>query len=514
MAPLIDEESLDWSLQHCKKYSFNFFPIPFEYEAIENNWDDIKRFILSQNLSKWKVRPSRRFIVPKQEFGFRAVTELDPLDHLVYSALIYEIGNDIESSRISKENNVVFSYRYSPDSDGRIFDPDYNYLKFRETCREMAESGSYGYVAVTDISDFFLHIYEHRLENALNEATDRTYHVEGILHLLKHWNAKVSTGIPIGPIVSRLLAEATIADIDNLLDLEGIRYCRWNDDFRMFVNSYAEGYKALSMLAEFLNENHNMTLQESKTEIVPTEVFLDKYIFPERRLELVEIDERLSGIIEETGLCDLYDLFYGGGSEETFTKIESLNLENVLMDQIQSNNPNYMLIRYILNRFGIMRDGDHIEVLLDSVDKLYPVFIEVLGYIQRVDIQSQRKQIIGGRLVQIYNDPLISSIKYTRMWIMSCFSLDPEMANTSELVQMYDGADEVIKREIITTLGKKGEDGWIRRWKRSWDSFSPGVRRAFLASAGCLPKDERNHFFNSIRNRLDPLEKAIIDWKK
>ena len=139
---------------------------------------------------QWTVRDFRRSLTPKHKYGFRLSTQLDPLDTLVYLALVHEIGEDIESKRIPAERNVSFSYRFNPDEDGRMFDSEINYGSFLNYCNlkvdELMGDDSIEYVVVADIADFFPRLYLHPLENALSACTTKTNHARAIKRLLNN----------------------------------------------------------------------------------------------------------------------------------------------------------------------------------------------------------------------------------------------------------------------------------------------------------------------------------------
>jgi hypothetical protein len=108
----LSPSSLDWALEHAAQFGdTDVFPIPFEFEAIRHCWHDLRTFLASQDVLNWMVRPHRIALAPKSQLGFRVFTQLDPLDFLIYSALLKEICEDIESRRVPISNNVVFSYR-------------------------------------------------------------------------------------------------------------------------------------------------------------------------------------------------------------------------------------------------------------------------------------------------------------------------------------------------------------------------------------------------------------------
>lgn len=213
----LQNASLDWSLEYCKQENHftNIFPKPFEIEVIKANWNSIKKEILKFKFPKdWKIRESRKIFAPKHQFGFRLCTQLDPVDEIIYSAIVYEMGEDLENSRINKNRNIVFSNRFSPSNDGKLWDENYNHSKFDEKTNSIINSGDYEYIILADIADFFPRIYTHILENSLIRATGKRAHIESIKRLLKTIYQNVSYGIPVGSEISFLLAETMLDSID------------------------------------------------------------------------------------------------------------------------------------------------------------------------------------------------------------------------------------------------------------------------------------------------------------
>jgi hypothetical protein len=218
--------SLDWALEHVKRFNdTDVLPLPFEYLAIDHGWSEIKSYIIAQDILKWRVYAHRTLLTPKSRYAFRVVTQLDPLDFLVFAALIREIAKDIESIRVPASQNVVFSYRILPATDGQLFDPSIGYDAFLKESEELIKDKKITHVALADIADFYPRIYHHRLENALSNATGRSQHVIAIMNLLSGWNGTETFGIPVGNAPSRVLAEITIADIDDALLANGIKFC-------------------------------------------------------------------------------------------------------------------------------------------------------------------------------------------------------------------------------------------------------------------------------------------------
>jgi hypothetical protein len=166
--------------------------------------------------------------------GFRAATQLDPLDHLLYSAAVYEAASIIEAARIPANQNIVCSYRITATPDGAFFAPTNGWGAFHERSKSLA-CAKYSHVFVADISDFYNQIGQHRVQNALESAgvtNDRSRNIESFLNKV---TAKQSRGLPVGPFASILLSEACLIDVDNFLLRIGCEFVRYVDDFRVFT---------------------------------------------------------------------------------------------------------------------------------------------------------------------------------------------------------------------------------------------------------------------------------------
>ncbi|AIC93090.1 RNA-directed DNA polymerase [Shouchella lehensis] len=361
-------ESLDWALSHVENYGdTDIFPIPFEYKAIRYIWNEkvkeienglsLKEYLRSQDILKWSVRDFRKSLTPKHKYGFRLSTQLDPLDNLVYNALVYEIGEDIESKRIPINKNVVFSNRFDPNKEGRMFDSSINYSSFLNHCEKKVDEffgdDEIKFVVLADIADFFPRIYLHPLENALSACTIKSNHANAIKKLLNNWNYSISYGIPVGQDASRLLAELTLNDIDEGLLSEGIDFCRYVDDFRLFCKSEKDAYQQLALLAEMLFENHGLTLQQHKTRIVSVEDFRDGHLKTEDSIVVERLSNEFNEILNEIGLENPYeDINYDFLPDEIKEEINSLNLEAILLEQINADTTDSKVVNFVLRRMA------------------------------------------------------------------------------------------------------------------------------------------------------------------
>jgi hypothetical protein len=85
----LNETDLEWSLKHLLRfYSSDFFPKEFEFEAIKADWPRIKEHLIGLDIAAYVPKTPLTRLAPKANGTFRAVHQLDPLDALIYTALV------------------------------------------------------------------------------------------------------------------------------------------------------------------------------------------------------------------------------------------------------------------------------------------------------------------------------------------------------------------------------------------------------------------------------------------
>jgi hypothetical protein len=363
----VQENSLEWALRHVERFGdTDVFPPPFEYKAIRHDWDRIRKYLTSQNILEWHTRPQRTFLAPKGMYGFRVVTQLDPLDFLLFTATIKEIAEDLESRRIDKTRGIVHSFRYISNSDGRFFDSEINYQTFLKASKvNLDDNPQFTHVATADIADFYSRIYHHRLENALRSASSRTSHINAIMRFLAGWNATETFGIPVGSSPVRLLAEIAISDIDEALLAYNIKFIRYNDDYRFFGLSYSNAYRHIAFLAEALYRNHGLSLQPQKTTVLTRSEFKERFLSTVEDREIDSLEERFGEIIGALGLEDWYvPINYDDLSPELQEMVAALNLSELFTEEIErSAEPDLPTIRFYLRRFAQLGDASVLELV-------------------------------------------------------------------------------------------------------------------------------------------------------
>lgn len=212
-------------------------------------------------------------LAPVGYSGFRWATQLDPLWNVYFLGIVLSIANKIEDARIPTSQNCILSYRYMwNEQTADIFDTDKNWKKFITISLEQAKK--YKYVVACDISEFYARLSHHRLENALKHLDLKNDIPFRIMTFLGNFSNTDSFGLPVGGPAARILSELVLNQIDLLLRSEGIKFCRFADDYHFFAQTQEECYDIIIYLSEKLLVNQGLQLQKSKTKIMSGPEFI------------------------------------------------------------------------------------------------------------------------------------------------------------------------------------------------------------------------------------------------
>ena len=186
----------------------------------------------------------------------------------------------------------------------------------------------------------------------------------------------------------------------------------------------------------------------------------------------------------------------------------------MLTEQLQRENIDIQLTKFVLRRLSQLQDAGVADEILISIDTLYPVFTDVIDYLDNLKhlTESQRFEI-GKSVVNLMDNSVVSHLEYHRLHLLNLFASNATWGNVPKITALLSQfSDHFTRRKLILALGKSGQNYWFRRHKTDWQQFSTWERRAFLRGASSLENDERRNWYGSIQGRLDPLEEAIVSW--
>lgn len=505
--------SFTWALQHVLRFGdTDIFPAPFEYKIMESAWGALLPQLLAFDMNEYQTREHRRALTPKSRYGFRLATELDPMDTLMLAATVYEIAKDLEANRIPAKDRVVMSHRVKRQINGQLYDPKVNFEAFKAVLRERCANAPYSWVVTTDIADFYTRIYHHRLENALRLSTKKADHVNLLMRLLGQWNDSVSYGIPVGPAPTRILAEIAINDVDDALVGEGIEFCRFSDDFRLFAPNERSAFQALAFLANYLQQAHGLTLSERKTDIVPAARFVSRHLEGTRAGDSAVLSERVGQILEKYAHTeDAYAaLAFDDIPEGMVRELDELDLNSVLQSQIGDHRMfDAFSVSIALRRLAQLRDETLLDFVVARIDQLTPILPQVVNFIEKVT-PAERKQEVGARLLESIDEGISGHQEFHQAWLLGIFTKDDSWGNGRRLLALQQKIDSAVSRPtLIQALGKAKQRSWFLRMRGTALNMGGWERRAFIEAAQCLAGDEYTHWLRSLLPRLTDIEQLV-----
>ncbi|MBU3877370.1 RNA-directed DNA polymerase [Faecalicatena sp. AGMB00832] len=252
----------------------DLFNRPFEIDMLTNDkfateiCSKVVNAIMTGKLSELKLHKLGHVLIPKKSLSdYRKCALAEIYDEIVYLTLVLLIAGHVETLRINKSVHRVFSYRFMPQESGKLFDSAYNYTAFREEVLRKSLLDKNKVMVECDFSNFYDRLNIHRVESILlsSDGIDKEI-ISLINQVLLFWANRDSYGLPVGSNASRILAEASLIEVDNYLISKKIDFCRFVDDYRIFAKDAYTAHSHLAILVHCLSRE-GICLNTQKTRI-------------------------------------------------------------------------------------------------------------------------------------------------------------------------------------------------------------------------------------------------------
>lgn len=501
------------------------FPRPFESLVLNDKSAEVEELIktLLNNVKEGLANNGphhSEMLAPTTSLGFRKVAALDPLWNAALLSEVLEIAPKIEAARPPLADGTVFSYRFVDDpKDHKLFSDASGWRAFLDRARVLAER--FPFALSTDISDFYSRLNHHRLEAALRQCAPGHHAPKVIMDILSDYSASNSYGLPVGGNAARILAEASLIQIDHLLARERITYCRFVDDLIIFCNSLDEAYAFLAQVSQLLSDNQGLLLQRSKTRIL-------KAAELQSSIKLT-LDEEVDGDTPDLGvhrkrlsaLNLRYDP-YSARPEEDYEnlkhEINNIDLFMLLEHELSKSTVHIHAARRIVSAMRFSSEWITVqtaETLIGDLNRLYPIAYLVLDVVRSllIDVGSEGKDAIKATLIETYNNHAYAlSIDYHLLFFVRALSCCPGNDTLVVLNEIHQKSKSpLVRREVILAMHRLGDWSWLSNQKSRFNTLSSPERRAFLVASFGLA-EEGNHWRKRIRDSLGPFEQMILDW--
>lgn len=508
----LNPASLDWALAHIRRYGdTDIFPVPFEFDAIAHCWLSVRQELEKIDLANYMPGTGRRILVPKPGGGFRVAVQLDPLDSIIYVALIYEAAELIEQNRVAAALRVACSFRVQLDPKGSFFPPTSGWPDFHQRSGELA-SGQYSHVLLADIADFYNQVYLHRVGNALELANVPRARAQNIERFLLTITAKQSRGLPVGPIPSILLAEATLNDVDTFLLRKGTPHVRYVDDFRIFCRSRQEAITIQHDLTDYLYTAHRLSLESYKTKVIHVSKFVAEELRDPEEEEKTAKAAKLHELVDELKKLTGYNVEPDELPEDEIAVAVRDSLSELFDSCVNSRPLHLGLARHLLRRASSMRTAVISDRVFDTLEILSPVFRDVARYIIG-SVPSNSAEARGHQLEEFLRTSDVGSLPFLRMWGLEIFHQRPEMATAEVSFSLSEdsGGALGLRYRALAARNYRQLD-WVRAQKETWRNHGAWDRRAIIWSSCALPAGERRPWLELIADSADVIDRAVAKF--
>lgn len=508
----------------------DIFPFPIENHVFHDKADEAIKLLhhlhahFSESLATHPPA-NEGALAPVSYTGFRWATQLDPLWNVYFLALVLSIAEKIEAERVPRSEERVFSYRYAwNDADATIFDVSQNWRTFMEC--SLKNATRHQFVVICDISEFYSRLGHHRLDNALSHLNLKSDVPWRLMEFLKNFSNTNSFGLPIGGPAARILSELTLNQIDQLLKLEGVSFCRFSDDFHLFADSMEDGFAKLLLLTDKLQRIQGLQIQKSKTRIMSAAEFiatsplrLDDHDAPHREISEMGLAERAHSLLRFSIRFDPYSPTATDDYEQLKNEIAKFDIIGLLQAELSKSRIHIALARKIVLtiRYLAPKQRDQAVLsLIDNADLLYPIFSSILTVIKQVfaDLSEDTQVKIIDRLLNlIQSGSHILRVELILAYAVRVLAARPSAGVQEILVRLYSRPTHspLVRRDIILAMMRLGAWHWLSALRTSFRSMSPAERRAYIVASFIL-KDEGKHWRQHLADEFSPLERLVRDW--
>lgn len=513
---------MEFAIENIIQYGdTDIFPYPIERKIFRDKKTEIIELLLGIqkkfNHYTDEMPPEHEKLLSVVGYqGFRHGTHIDPIWNAYFLALVVSIGDDIEKSRLASEKNIVFSYRFKPDfSNNNIFDKNYGWYNFQKQSINLAQK--YSHVLTCDISDFYPRIYHHRLENALKKATKKSNVINQIKYLLNSFSKGVSYGLPVGGPASRLLSELLLNRTDKLLITQGIKFCRFVDDYHIFGSSKEEIYGYLVYLSEILLNNEGLSLQKNKTRILTSAEFLATSAFVED--QTADDEEKIKHNFMQLHIH--YDPYSDTADEDYDSLLQELNkfdIVSLLASEMQKTRISEGLTRKLVKAIAHINDrmkDSAILSLMDNLNILYPIYPTVMILLISIvnNLHSKTKKNVFEVLRNlIESNSHICKIPVNMAYTIRVLSFDNSEETDSIFINLFNKTDSMfIKKDIILTLAQHNADFWISDQIKRFNTATSWEKRSLIIASYIL-EDEGKEWRKRLKGIINDFDKIVLEW--
>lgn len=336
--------------------------------------------------------------------------------------------------------------------------------------------------------------------------------------ILQDLSGNVSYGLPVGGNAARILAEAVLVNLDQMLNTSSIKFCRYVDDYILFANSKDEAYKILNYCANFLLNNEGLSLSKNKTHIMTQAEFVT---YVEATLKGTD-DESPNNDRESFLKLHIYYDPYSSTADADYLdlkeKISKHDIVNLIKSEVKKSKVHQAFSKQLFKAVSLL-EGEQLNaafrIIPANIDSsLYPVFSNVmnLAYNKLNECDSDVKDLfitIISRLVK--SDSYVIESENNAAYVCRILSLEKSERTAQALEKLWRRNKPLIRLNCIYAMINLNHYAWLSDKKQFYVNFTDSEKRAFIAASFFLG-DEGQHWRQSKKKGFNEFEIITRDW--
>ena len=196
-----------------------------------------------------------------------------------------------------------------------------------------------------------------------------------IMDIISNFSSTKSYGLPVGGPSARILVELVLNMTDQPLKSYRVQFFCYADDYHIFFNNKNEAYDKFIFLSEKFFRNDGLSIQKSKTRIMPISEFITS-----QRLLITPDDDTNSDISHLFSLKLRYDPYSTSpdedneGLKEELSRIDILGMLN---SELAKTRIHGAITKRLISSVRHLRPRvmeSAILTILDNLSSLYPIF--------------------------------------------------------------------------------------------------------------------------------------------
>src|SRR5207247_3863323 len=89
-------------------------------------------------------------------------------------------------------------------------------------------------------------------------------------------------------------------------------------------------------------------------------------------------------------------------TEEQQAAVDSLNLSQLLQQELDEPEPDLAVVRFVIRRFAQLKDDGIVDTLLGNLDQLHPAFPDIIKYLGVLtELDDEQRVDIGERVLSL-----------------------------------------------------------------------------------------------------------------